>query len=114
MYKISQLKFDKNGNLIITENIIKKHIRDYLKQIGCKFWHNLQGLGCYEGLPDYEGVWKGKHFYIEAKSPRGTQRPGQVKFQELVESEGELYILADNVEIVMKHIHLDGFIMPRT
>jgi hypothetical protein len=96
------LELDKNGQIKVTEKLVRKWIRDYLRQVpNCVFWHNLQGLGCYEGLPDYEGIYHGKHFYIEAKSPRGSQRPGQVKFQQLVESQGELYIIADNVEIVM-------------
>ena len=96
------MELDKNGEIKITENDVKQQIRGYLRFLPeCMFWHNLQGLGCHRGLPDYEGVYCGRHFYIEAKSPRGKQRPDQITFQAQVESHGEMYILADNLNVVI-------------
>ena len=100
------IKLDKNGKVIITEKIVRHHINLYLRARGIFYWHNLQGLGCFKGLPDIEGVHRGRHFYIEVKSPRAYvhQNPEQKEFQRRVEAEGELYILANNVEAVEKEL----------
>lgn len=96
-----------------SEADLRKTIREFLTKQGVFFWHNLQaGLKRrykpYPGLPDLEGVWRGKHFYIELKSERGTRKPSQVKFAEDIKkaSQGrEAVILALDWEGFLKQWH---------
>ena len=76
------------------ETELRELIREFLTKQQVFFWHNLQvGLKRrykpYPGLPDLEGVWRGKHFYVEVKGPRGTLSPAQAKFREDVHNHSE-------------------------
>lgn len=97
------MKLDaKTGKLIPSEKDVRKQIRAYLKAMGIKFWWNFQGVLCYPGLPDLEGVHKKKHFYIEVKRPAGKLSQRQKDFKKMVEYEGELFIEAHTFEEFLK------------
>ena len=84
--------------LVPSEKDTRKQIRAYLKALGVAFWHNMGGALSYRGLPDLEGVHRGKHFYIEIKSPIGKLSKHQENFKEMVEREGETVIVAHSFE----------------
>lgn len=88
----------KKGKIVLSETDIKRQIKGYLKLYNVFFWHNLQALGCFKGIPDYEGVYKGQHFYIEVKSPRGKLSEHQGVFKEMVEKEGEPVMVCNSYE----------------
>jgi len=88
----------RDGKIVPTEADIKRQIREYLKLHQIKFWWNLQGLGCFRGIPDYEGVYKRQHFYIEVKSPKGTLSEAQGAFKEMVEQEGEPVMVCNSFD----------------
>jgi hypothetical protein len=84
----------------IRERDVRKEVTDYLKlNKDCFWWWNLQTMGCFKGLPDIEGVYKGVHFYVELKRPKkGKMREKQEEFQRNVEAQGEKYIIARGYE----------------
>lgn len=96
-----------------SEADLRKTIREFLVKQQVFFWHNLQGRIArryrpYPGLPDLEGVWRGKHFYIEVKGERGVLEPAQVRFAEDVKKHGqnkEAVILALDWESFLKQWH---------
>lgn len=105
-----RIELTKDNKIKITEKMVRSQITKYLKQMNIRYTWNLQGLGCDRGRADMETIVKGKHIHIEVKRPGGKQRPDQISHQQWVESEGEIYILADSSEKVMEVIHpLLGF-----
>lgn len=75
------IKLTKNGKIKLSETDIKHQIKSYLKQQNIFFWHNLQGLGAYKGLPDISGLThKGTPFFIEVKTARGKTSDWQNEF----------------------------------
>ena len=97
------MKIDKKGKIVLSEAEIRKQIRGYLEWHKVFFWHNLQGLGCYKGLPDLEGidVQRG-HFYIEIKSGEGELSEKQEEFKEIVERLGETVFVPHSYEEFVK------------
>lgn len=79
----------KTGKIILSETQIKQQIKGFLGLFGVWNWHNFQGPLSYSGLPDREGVYKGKHFYIEVKSQKGKLSFNQKKFKAKAEAQGE-------------------------
>jgi len=88
----------KKNKIILSETEIKRQIKGFLKLLKIKNWHNLQGLGCFKGLPDREGVYKCRHFYIEVKSARGKLSDYQEAFKRAVEEENEKVFVVKSVE----------------
>ncbi len=84
------------------EKEIRKEITDYLKLMGFFVWWNLQGLGCYPGLPDLIAVKDGIHLCIEVKTKTGRISSNQKRFQEQIEKAGGHYIIARCYEDVKK------------
>jgi hypothetical protein len=83
-----RIKLDKDGKIKLSETQIKKQIKSYLKQIGVRYWWHLSGVGCYPNLPDIEGSYQGKHFFIETKIPTGRLSFGQAEFLKWASDEG--------------------------
>ena len=79
----------KTGKIILSETQIKQQIKGFLGLFGVWNWHNFQGPLSYLGLPDREGIYKGKHFYIEVKSKKGKLSFEQEKFKAKAEARGE-------------------------
>jgi len=93
----------KGGKIELSEKEIRRQICSFLKQMGIKWWYNLQGLGAYKGLPDLEGVYHrdifpGKHFYIEIKRSKGVLSEHQERFKKMVEQAGEDYLTAHSLD----------------
>lgn len=103
------------------EKHIQKQILDYLSYRPGKFWRQNTGAfkGKYtskrtgvtksrfvqfsiSGAADITGVKDGRRIEIEVKRPKKDQSPEQIAFQELIESQGGLYVLARSLEDVRK------------
>jgi len=92
------------------ETELRELIRGFLTKLGVPFWHNLQaGLKrryrCKAGLPDLEGVYRKRHFYVEAKAVRGVLSDDQKKFKAMVEKEGELVMVPYSWEDFLRQWH---------
>lgn len=82
----------------ITENDVKKQIKDYLDIKQYFHFHIMQGMGAYRGIPDRIALKDGRILFIEAKSPKGRQSEHQKEFQRQVEKAGFEYILVRCIE----------------
>lgn len=58
--------------------------------------------GAPTGAADLSGVHKGRCLQIEVKSATGTQRTEQVRWENMVVSQGGIYLLARSPEEVVK------------
>ena len=89
----------------ITENDIKRQVKDYLSLKGYFHFHILQGLGAYRGIPDIIAIKNNRVLFLEIKRPGGKQSEHQKNFQAEIEGQGgEYYILKsleDLVEIIL-------------
>jgi len=88
----------------VSESDVKKLLTDRLRIDGWFIFHILQGLGSFPGITDFIAVKGGRVLFIETKSPKGTQRPDQIIFQNIVESHGGEYWLIDCFEDIVKMI----------
>lgn len=52
-----------------------------------------KGKGLIKGRSDFTLYWLGKAYFIEMKTPTGTQSPDQIIFQRVVESHGFQYFI---------------------
>jgi hypothetical protein len=98
-----RIKLVKDGRIQLKETDIKRQIKSYLKQLGVFYWHNLQGLGCYPGLPDIMGVYDkdiyaGKVFAIEVKTEKGKLSENQIEFKYQWEKPGLDYCIAHSFD----------------
>ena len=89
----------------ITENDIKRQVKDLLSLKGYFHFHILQGLGAYRGIPDIIAIKNNRVLFLEIKRPKGKQSEYQKQFQLFIEGQGgEYYIvksLEDLVEIIL-------------
>ena len=87
----------------ISEDIIKKQVKDYLDLRGYFHFHLLAGLGCYPGLPDRIAIKNGQVYFIEVKKPvDSNQSDNQKEFQRRIEEEKCVYLLVRNLEDLIK------------
>ena len=88
----------------ITENDVKKQVKDYLDIMG---WFNFPltaGMGSYKGVPDRIAIKDGRVLFIEIKRPGGKQNTGQIEFERNINyKEGE-YLLIDNLDKLIEAI----------
>jgi hypothetical protein len=101
--------------LKLPEGIIQRQILGYLRPI-CQAVGKTRTMGvkrgrvfCYDpftfrGFPDLTGFKDNKIFFVEVKSATGRQTGEQKHFQELCQKAGLTYILARDVEDVIKII----------
>lgn len=82
----------------MAEKDIRRAICDYLRTTGWMVIWNLQGLGCYLGMPDVTAVKDGITCFIEFKAQGGKQTERQVQFQADVEGHGGIYLLINGIE----------------
>ena len=88
----------------ITENDVKRVVKDYLS---IKGWFNFPltaGMGSYPGLPDRIAVKNGRTLYIECKRPGGKQSANQLAFQGDIWAKGGHYILVKCLEDLIEAI----------
>lgn len=94
----------------ISENDVKKKIREYLNEFGSELTHlPYSSFGGKAGVSDRLVCYKGHFIGIEAKRPsrkshkNGGQSDAQRQFEKDVRSAGGHYILAYNVEDVKNY-----------
>ena len=88
----------KKGVTRITETDLKSQTRDYLRYKGISVYHNLQGIGCYKGLPDMGMHYRGRVHYLEIKLPNGKMSEWQLAFQEQCKSDSIPYHIIRSLE----------------
>jgi len=88
----------KRKTKVLNEIVIKKQIKSYLKQVGCRAFSHLQGLGSYPGLPDIQGSYQRKHFFIEVKTKDGRLSVPQAQFLLWATEEGYETVVAHSLE----------------
>lgn len=86
----------------ITENEIKKQVKDYLTLKGYFHFHIMQGLGSYRGIPDIIAVKNGRVLFLEIKKPTGRQSKYQKEFQNNIERQGGEYYVIRSINDIMK------------
>ena len=93
-----------NKELEPRETAIKRVIKDYCKVLGIHIHHNLQGLGCYKGLPDMQIHFGCRVIYIEVKTPNGELSPYQKAFKWRCECDGVPYWVIHSIEELQEKI----------
>jgi ribulose bisphosphate carboxylase small subunit len=86
----------------ITENDIKKQVKDWLSYKGYFHFHVLQGLGAYKGIPDIIAIKDNRVLFLEIKKPTGKQSQYQKDFENNIKSQGGEYILVRCLEDLIK------------
>lgn len=87
------------------ETAEKHNIKQLLHLKGYFVYYNLQGLGCYAGVPDLTAISpRGQVVQIEVKAPTkkgimGKQSEVQKLFQQEWESQGGIYLCGDSRRI---------------
>ena len=84
----------------ILEKDVTRQIRDYLKYKKIWHWKQFQTLGSKPGVSDILGIYKGRFLAIEVKKPGGKLSEHQVKFLDIVNSEGGIGFMATCIEDV--------------
>ena len=110
--RLSNTEFESKG--IVSEAVTQKRIQDYLTAI--KVYHariNVAGIrrngqwtksGATKGVSDLFAIVKGIVYWIEVKKVGEKQSPEQIEFQNDVEANGGVYILAYSVNDVRAHL----------
>ena len=86
------------------ETKIKHQIRDYLSLRGWFVRWNLQGLGCFPGLPDMTATKDSRTVEIEVKTARGRQSARQMEYQDALETHGGAYWLVHSLEELIEYV----------
>jgi len=86
------------------ENLVKKEIKDYLSLTGWFHYHNLQGLGCYPGIPDLVAIKNGVVLFIEIKGPKGKMRENQWGFHGNICTHGGHCVIARGYEDIERYL----------
>ena len=90
--------------LKITENDVKRVVKDYLNIKGYFNFHILQGIGSFKGIPDIIAIKAGRVLFLEIKKPKGKQSEYQKQFQIFIEGHGGEYYIVRSLEDLMKII----------
>jgi len=88
----------------ITENDVKRQVKDYLSIKGWYHFPILQGLGSFKGIPDRIAIKDGRTIYLEVKKPTRKQSPEQIEFEENITRQKGEYYLIDCLEDLIKVI----------
>lgn len=99
----------KNDKIVrLSEHEIQKQILEYLRLKGIFYWRQNTGRKHYmqfglKGQGDITGLLKtGQRFEIEVKDHKGKQSLEQKQFQEMIEKNNGIYILARSIDDVIK------------
>ena len=82
----------------ITENDVKRQVKDYLSLKGWFHFHIMQGLGSYRGIPDIIAIKDNRVLFLEIKKPTGKQSQYQKEFEDNITSQGGEYVLVRCLE----------------
>jgi len=89
----------------ISENDVKKQVKQYLSLKGYFHFHILQGLGAYKGIPDIIAIKNNRVLFLEIKKPVGwKQSDYQKQFQADIEEHGGEYYLVKSLDDLVKII----------
>jgi Holliday junction resolvase len=89
----------------ITENEIKRQVKNWLTLKGYFSFHLLAGMGAFKGAPDRIAVKDGQVYFIEVKKPKGgIQSDNQIEFQRRIEEKGGKYLLVRSLEELIKEL----------
>jgi Holliday junction resolvase len=89
--------------LKLSENDVKKMVKEYLSIKGWFHFHLMAGMGSFAGAPDIIAIKDGKVLFIECKRPKGgKQSPKQVEFQHNIEDHGGTYLLVRDLNDLME------------
>ena len=88
----------------ITENDVKRQVKDYLSLKGYFHFHIMQGLGAYKGIPDIIAIKNNRVLFLEIKKPTGKQSDYQKQFQADIEGQGGEYYIVKCLEDLIKII----------
>lgn len=91
-----RLKFE------ISENDIKRQVKNYLNIKGWFNFHILQGIGAFKGIPDRIAIKNGRVILLEIKKPGGKLSEHQQRFKESMERAGGEYYVVRSLEEIMK------------
>lgn len=100
------MKLKLSSKMKITENMIKRQVKDYLNIRGWFNFHILQGLGAYRGIPDRIAIKDGRVLFLEMKGPGKTQSDHQKKFQADIKRAGGEYYVVRSLEEIMKILEM--------
>jgi len=88
----------------ISENDVKRQVKDYLNLKGYFHFHILQGLGAYRGIPDIIAIKNNRVLFLEIKRPGGKQSDYQKQFQANIEGQGGEYYIIKSLQDLIKVI----------
>ena len=74
---------------------------------GGGFFRALKGYCEKTGLPDIEGLFKGRYVAFEVKAPKGAQTQNQKDLQKLIIAHGGEYYVVKSVDDVVKALFSD-------
>ena len=88
----------------ISENDVKRQVKDYLSIK--KYYHFpiLQGLGAKRGIPDIIAIKNNRVLFLECKRPGGKQSDYQKQFQADIEGHGGEYYTVKSLDDLIKII----------
>ena len=92
------------GRRVTPETAVKHAVKEYLSLRGWFVRHNLQGLGCYPGMPDMLATKDGRTVEIECKSPKGRQSSVQEEYQDALEARGGTYWIVRSLEELIESL----------
>jgi len=88
----------------ISENDIKKQVKDYLSLKGYFHFYLLAGMGAYKGIPDIIAIKNNRVLFLEIKRLGGKLSEWQQQFQLDIEGQGGEYYIVRCLEDLTKII----------
>lgn len=88
----------------ITENDVKKQVKDYLSVKGYFHFYMLAGMGAYKGIPDIIAIKNNRILFLEIKRPGGLLSEHQHQFQLNINRHGGEYYIVRSLDDLMKII----------
>ena len=92
------------ANPRVRERDIQAQIRDYLRLKGWFVLKIHQSLGSYPGVADLYALKNGVSVWIEVKTPTGRLSKVQEQFGEAVTNHGGKYLVARNLDDVIREV----------
>ena len=101
---INKMKRKDRLKIKISENDVKRQIKQLLSLKGYFHFHILQGLGAYKGISDIIAIKNNRVLFLEIKRPGGKQSDYQKQFQADIESQGGEYYIVRSIDDLVKII----------
>jgi len=101
---INKMKRKLRQKIKITENDVKRQVKQLLSLKGYFHFHILQGLGAYRGIPDIIAIKNNRVLFLEIKRPTGKLSNYQKQFQTDIEGQGGEYYIIRSIDDLIKII----------